>query len=248
MNWEEKHWFVKCKTDPEEGKRDHLAYLLGQNWANIAEVHLLTATEFEALKGVSSIPSWADSHEHTFLVRFGHDYRLTELMNTVLDAAVATELVFSLWIRRRDTHAANRAYTNGIPVFFDHQTGFLGEPKLQDLDALFAPDKQAGHASRWRVEMIDPKMTPTTMMMRRLGKIHETALHVVHSVRDFEGYLRESADHLYSQSPDAWIDAARISGYDAAQARAIVAFLEVNRDQLDAAIERMLRVIYEVPV
>lgn len=121
-----KHWFVKFKPDPEERRRDYLAYLLGRNWANIAEVRPLSESEFAELQSADiALPDWA-SADNTFLVRLVQDYSLDQLPKVDLNSAVASELVFSLWIRRRDAHTANRGYIDGIPVFFDHQTAQIG--------------------------------------------------------------------------------------------------------------------------
>lgn len=125
LRFKEKHWFVKCKPNPEEQKRDHLAYILGRGWTNIAEVLPLSEGEFDNLHRVDVVlPKWATMN-NTNLVRLVGDYTIDQLPHTDIDRAVASELVYSLWIRRRDTHAANRAYINCVPVFFDHQTAFL---------------------------------------------------------------------------------------------------------------------------
>jgi hypothetical protein len=245
VSFDNKHWFVKFKRDPEEQKRDCLAYILGRSWANVAEVRPLNESEFADLRHVGIVtPEWA-SMANTFLVRLGQDYTVDQLPNADIDSAVASELIFSLWIRRRDTHAANRAYTNRVPVFFDHQTAFLGESHLRNLDVFFQPGLDAGYASRWRVEIAGPAATVSTAEMRRIGRARDMAVHFVRDHSSFNKSIQDAAERVQSQSREEWLWAARSVGYSKTQADEITTFLEENCAELYAAIERMRTVIVE---
>jgi len=142
---EKKLWVVKHKPgSKDEEKRDLLAYLLGHQFANVAEVKLLDSSEHSQIKNLSN-KGENSLVTNTFIIRLGGSYSTHELPCKTLEQAVANELIYSLWIRRRDTHANNRAYTDkGIPVFFDHQTAFLGEPK-SDINTFFSRSGE-GHA------------------------------------------------------------------------------------------------------
>jgi hypothetical protein len=245
VRFNDKYWFVKFKSDPEEQKRDYLAYILAGSWANVAEVRPLSNRELKSLRLVGIFtPAWA-SRANTFLVRLGQDYTIDQLPNPDIDVAVAHELVFSLWTRRRDTHAANRVYVRQVPVFFDHQTALLGEPPLMNLDVFFQPGVDAGYAGRWRVEKAGLETTLVTSEIRQIGRVKDTALHVVKDFERFNKALQDAVKHVQSQSPEEWLQAARGAGYSEERAREITSFLEKNSAELDSAIERMRSIIYQ---
>ena len=140
-------WFVKCKSSGERS-RDLLASLIGQGWLNIPEVRSLGAEQFSQLADCGvSLPQEADV-ANTYLVRFGPDMDVNEVPLKDPDQALAYELVFSMWIRRRDAHAFNQIYKSGVPIFYDFGTAFLGEPRLADLNRFFGP------AEKFRVARI----------------------------------------------------------------------------------------------
>lgn len=245
VRFNERHWFVKCKPNPEEQKRDFLAYILGHGWTNIAEVLPLSKAEFDGLRRIGIVlPRWATMN-NTYLVRLVADYTIDQLPHADLNRAVASEIVFSLWIRRRDTHAANRAYIDCIPVFFDHQTAFLGEPRLSDINVFFELGRDAGYAGRWRVELVNTESIISTTEMRRMGLERDIALHLVRDYLNFNNCIEEVAQHVRSDSPRRWRQAARTAGYSKAHAEEITAFLERNRGALGAEIEKMRKVIFQ---
>jgi hypothetical protein len=51
--------------------------------------------------------------------------------------------VFSLWIRRRDTHAENTDCVGDVPVFFDPGVAFDGEEGYEDSGRFFDPTEVA---------------------------------------------------------------------------------------------------------
>jgi hypothetical protein len=88
--------------------------------------------------------------DRTIIVRPIQEYGLDELTLKDLDEAVASELVLSLCIRRRDTHAGNKGYVDGVPVFFDHHIAFdeYGDV-VQTAEQFFAENGDGGYASKW---------------------------------------------------------------------------------------------------
>jgi hypothetical protein len=81
---------------------------------------------------------------------------------------IAGELVFSLWVRRRDAHPWNRAYVGGVPGFFDHHTAFGAEADNVSLDGFFREGDNAGFTSRWRARILPEGELPTTAGERAL--------------------------------------------------------------------------------
>src|SRR5438067_1264101 len=120
VEWDERVWYAKeCHGAPW---REVFAWRLGQRWLNVAEV-MYPDNVRDAI--------WRDGRpfeEHgnsgLVFVRLGQDYKSEELPIQDLDSAIAGELVFSTWIRRRDAHAWNRTYVSGVPIFFDHHIAF----------------------------------------------------------------------------------------------------------------------------
>lgn len=246
VEFKDKRWFVKYKENPEEQKRDYLAYLLGRRWVNVCEVHSLDSNEFRRLRALGVVtPQWA-SEANTFLVRLCQDYQVSELSNTGLDSAVATELVFSLWIRRRDTHAANRRYVANVPIFFDHQTAFLGEPSLQDLGVFFDPNgPDAGYASRWRVKKVEPDRPVTTEEALRLGRKGDVALHFIQDLDCFNKCIQDAVKRVQSQRSEEWYEQALEARFSQTLAQQITTFLDNASAELDVAIDRMREVIFQ---
>jgi len=241
---DEKHWFVKFYRDQEATKRDILAYILGRNWANVAEVRPLNRCGLDELNRINHCtPDWA-SAINTCLIRLACDYSPEELPNTDLDHAVASELILSLWIRRRDLHAANRAYLNGIPIFFDHETAFLGDPRLHDLEVFFEIGSGAGSAGRWRVELQRTKNGISTATMRKLGYARNIALHFVNDFEHFNKCIHKVAEHVKTFDRRELYQGAREAGYDKIRANQITTFLEKNRQDLDVSIKMMQTVIF----
>jgi hypothetical protein len=171
-----KIWYVKGPSP-----LDHLGYLLARGRLNVCETAF--ASEDSGLDPA------------TALVRPGQTYSLSELPIQDLDEAVASELVFSLWIRRRDTHAFNRVYVDGIPVFFDFNAAFDAEVINADPDGFFRAGN-LGFVQSWRVVPAE-ELVRDTDQVRHLGNARSLALHVIHDTEVLY-------DHL-----DAWVAAIR---------------------------------------
>lgn len=240
---EGRHWFVKFKKSPGERCRDLLAYQLAGDWANIAETRAVREWELQELKGLGiAVPDWAKA-ENTVLVRMVGDYSVDECPQRDLEAAVAGELVYSLWVRRRDTHAANRGYVDSIPVFFDHGTAFLGEPELASIDRFLAPGDCAGSAANWRVTCVGMSGELSTAAVRRLGREQNQALHVVRDLEQFVAEVRRRVKAVEQLDGSCWEALAVEAGFDGPAASSIRAFLERNRADLARDMEQMLRVV-----
>lgn len=144
-----KHWILKVTLDNNLRTKEIMTSLVGSDVVNVAEVKILTQ---EDLKKIEVPLSEAEQNSSTpFMVRVAQDYSIEELPLKSLEAAVAGELVFSVWTRRRDTHEFNRGYTNYIPVFFDHGVSFEGE---KNIDVFFSRTGK-GFAGSWRVKVIN---------------------------------------------------------------------------------------------
>lgn len=238
-----KHWLVKFRRDPESLKREHLAYLLGRDWLNIAEVLPLNEEEFNSIVSLGVPLTNNASIHNTYLVRLAQDHSFEELPNTDIDTTTAGELVFSLWIRRRDTHAANRVYNNGIPIFFDHQTAFLGEPHLRNHYAFFLSRADFGHPGRWRLRKLGDKEKISTMNARRACLSENLALHFVRNHEQFDKSIATFVNCLKEQSSDHWNQAILKAGYDRDKAKRIADFLSENHQNLESSVELMRSVL-----
>lgn len=235
---ENTEWFVKYKPGSiEEEKRDLLAYLLGKGICNIAEVKLLTSEEHIVITDQLNLPS--DSNiNNTFLVRLANSYNVSDLKQATIEKAVSSELIFSTWIRRRDTHADNRSYVNGIPIFYDHQTAFLAEPKYAHITAFlrFAPDY--GHPAFWRVREAQDEMTT---IKARTG---DKAVHYVNDLNQFKQDINEMSDNIISNLPKDLTSIIMSVGFNDDTAMLINEFLQNNLYTLKNDIEQLKKIIF----
>ena len=240
-----KHWFIKVKNEDEK-KRDYLGYLLGKGWCNIAEVKI---PDKELLKIIEKDKNREFNLKNTWLVRLGQDYEKEELATKNLNKAVATELIFSLWIRRRDTHAHNRIYNNGIPIFFDHQTGFLGEESLSDINYFFTKNKnKPGRAGTWRIKEIsnhsELKNKVINKRIRKKEKDKTLTFHYITDIKDFEKQLNNTINYI--QNID-WNLRTKIkkAGFSNSEQKEIYKFLKNNMRSLKKDTQRMKKVLYQ---
>lgn len=234
----EKLWVVKHKpSGVNEEKRDRLAYLLGKDIANVAEVKLLNNEELQNIKALTG-ESDNSSINNTFLIRLSGNYSLSELPCKTLEEAVAMELVYSIWIRRRDTHAKNRAYLSGIPIFFDHQTAFLGDHGLEDINYFFHGQGE-GHAGSWRVKEASEVITTQIARSRRIDT------HWVHNIDIFKEFLELSKRKIRSLSHENIENVVAEVGFTSEQTTQIVSFLVTNLNALDVEVEAMNQVVYK---
>lgn len=237
-----KHWVVKPRNvATNEEKRDYLGYLLGRNFANIAEVKLLTPEEHAEIKtlsgrGEESTPS------NTYLVRLAGSYGLDELPCKTAEEAVAAELVYSTWIRRRDTHVDNRCYINGIPIFFDHHISF-GAEGILSAEAFFTAAASYGHATFWRVKEITKQMT--TQKARAVDRNVAGAHHYVNNLEEFKKQINKKVKDLPVILGSNWKNLIVGSGFTNEDTESIYAILENDLDNLEQDVGRMNQVIFQ---
>lgn len=247
VRFERKYWFVKCfPDDSRSAQRERLAYLLGRKFTNIAEVRLLSEADFFAVSRCGVELPEAATRANTYLVRMGFDYSWLRLPIKTLEHAVAAELVFSLWIRRRDAHSFNRIYVRGIPVFFDHQTGILGEPELIDMERFFFEGPDAGYAAWWQLEEKRSMRSPDILSIRRQEKNMFSAgsnqARVIHQVRQKERLKKRMAQvqkRIRSIPTSYFYAAALKSGFDERESREVAEFLRTTTLQLEKGVERL---------
>jgi len=154
-------WYPK-----DRGRAELLAHVLAAGRINLAEVR--------------PAPSEWVMSPNAVMVRLGQQYRLEDLPIRHLDEAVAAELVFSLWIRRRDTHAFNRVYVEGVPVFFDHHIAFGAEEASVGVEGFFRDGAGGpGWVPSWRVEQIRNDRRPETLAMRDHNRATGLAIHAI---------------------------------------------------------------------
>jgi len=161
-------WYPK-----DDGRAELLAYSLAAGLVNAAEVR-------------PAPPEW-NGPKHSVIVRIAQQYEVSDLPIRNLDEAVAAELVFSLWIRRRDTHAFNRVYVDGIPVFFDHHIAFgVMEVENRTTGGFLRDGGDGGYVPRWRVLPAGSEAPVVTGPMRSINRSWN---HAIHAVSDVDGFL-----------------------------------------------------------
>ena len=163
-----------------------IAYQLGLNTVSIIEIN---KTDFNLIKSIDDIKleDEADS-ENTYLVRLAQSYKKETLPIKNLDEAVASELIFSLWIRKRDTHIDNKIFINGIPIFFDFDVAF--DINKKDVNKFFENKKRKngkyrdwGFAGCWSVT------TKKTLEEIRIAKNEKICYHLIENLDNFQEQL-----------------------------------------------------------
>jgi hypothetical protein len=236
VKWGGRTWYAKAAHgDPW---REVLAFHLGKGWLNVAEV-----VNSEQARGAS----WADGR--TFdpvenagrvLVRIAQDYGPGELPLANLDQAIATELAFSVWIRRRDAHPWNRAYVSGVPIFFDHHIAFGAEAENYEIGSFFRPGGDGGYAGRWRVRTLLPSEQPTTGGERSFSG-EQMAVHRVRDLSAFDTHLSQAVEHIRQITDSDLRDATEALRAD--NVEDIASFLIKTRGSLDEAVATLRSVV-----
>ena len=236
----EKLWIVKHKPGSvDEEKRDLLGYLLGYRFANVAEVKLLALQEHEQIKTLTN-KNESSLLTNTFFVRLAGAYSPEELPCKTLEEAVATELVYSTWIRRRDAHVLNRVYIEGIPIFFDFQTAFLGEKGLADIKIFFSePPADYGRASAWRTRESSDIITTS---QARAG---DKRVHYVRDLSAFKKQIDSAVIKLRDNLKEGWEDFISQTGFNSHQKDEIVNFLKRNLESLEEDLKLMQEIIFK---
>lgn len=239
----EKYWVVKHrKSRLNIVNRELLGFILGRDLTNVAEVKLLSQDEHREVQtlsamGVSSLPI------NTCLVRLGGSYSIEELPCKTLEQAVARELVYSIWIRRRDTHAYNRVYVDGIPIFFDHNIAFFADPEYAHSTAFFKTARDHGYPKSWRVKERAGKMT--TKQARGVPSENEKAYHYVNDINQFKKELELAEKEMRKTNLADVKQAISDCGFDKKELSLIDNFLSNNLKTLSSDIEQMLEIIFK---
>ncbi|MEK7611305.1 MAG: hypothetical protein AAB486_02940 [Patescibacteria group bacterium] len=235
-----KCWYVKTSSDI---LRPYLGYLLGRSICNIAETSLLSNEEVTELKTLLSLP--IDSCiTNTFLVRIASSHKLEELPCQTIEKAVATELVYSVWIRRRDTHADNREYiTAGIPVFYDFHIAFLAENNWIHSTLFFKDSPDYGHPPSWRVKEVSE--TITTERARNVITPGNKAWHYVNSIENFRQELAFAEESVKRLAESDIYSVVTSAGFNNQWAGIITDFLKRNLITLNSDVEEMKKIIFQ---
>lgn len=235
----EKIWVLKHNNNTDCEKRDLLGFLLGKDFCNVTEVKLLNEQELENIKQFANQQETFNIN-NTFLVRLAHSYSLEELPCKILEEAVATELVYSTWIRRRDAHVENRVYVKGIPLFYDYHVAFLGEQNLADINIFFAQTDDYGRAGRWKVKLLNDYLTQLT---RGINKAELGAYHFVNDLKSFYGYVEKSKAVLREKEANQIKNIVHQAKFADTTEAQIVNLLKKNLNALETDISKMLEVV-----
>lgn len=234
-----KFWIVK---QSDGLKRELLGYLLGEKVANVAEVKKLSPEEHNEIKTITSKDE-SSTPENTFLVRVAGSYSKNELHHKTPEKATAAELIFSTWIRRRDTHVDNRVYVEGVPIFYDHGAGFLWEPQKSHATLFFNADSDYGHASFWRVKEAEGQMT--TQQARSVNRFLQGAHHFVNNLEEFKKELVIIESHIQEIFSVDFKNEVLQAGFDGLEAHIIYSFLVHNLRTLSVDLILMKEVIFK---
>ena len=235
-------WYVKCKNEVEK-RRDLLAYYLGKDWTNVAEVRELDSDIISCIEEIEMFPNPVD-RKKTWIVKINQTNENDQICITNLDEAVAAELVFSLWIRRRDTHSYNRNYVDGIPFFFDHQTAFLGEEYLENINEFFNPSRNwAGYASVWRIcSKNGLELTTNSVREYERKKKPPYSIHFVNDIAKTLKYIDAKAEYI-NKNDFKISENISMAGFDENENRKISDFLFININRIKKEIVAMKEII-----
>lgn len=236
---EEKIWVIKHNKYLDSLKRDLLGFLLGKGIFNIAEVRLLNNQRLEEIKQFVH-PRETFDITNTFLVRLAHSYSPEELPCKTIEEAVAAELVYSVWIRRRDAHIDNRTYVKGIPIFFDFHIAFLGESALIDINVFFSQTQDYGRAGLWRVKVWNDFLGQFT---GAINAVEIGAYHFVDDLNSFYQYVEKSKTILKEKIANQVETLVHQVNFATSTETQIVDFLKKNIDTLDGDVSEMLETI-----
>lgn len=229
-------WYLNTvgNVDTNRTPRAYFAYLLGNSIVNIPEISLLNENKVEELHSIGI----SKASKECFIIRVAHEYKTGELPLKSLNEAVAGELVFSLWIRRRDAHNKNRVYNlDGIPLFFDFDVAFLAENEGEAIEKFFERN-ETGYAGQWQVLQKTNKSGPIdNLFVKENGK--QNSIHYVDSIDDFKKCCHNISSIILTSNKDisAITKEAKLSKYDTDNS---IIFLMKERDNLMKSVDFML--------
>lgn len=236
-----KHWLIKSKLQsPAEKNLDFLAYLLGKGWLNIPEVRLLSANEFQAIYDrMKIIWDGRASEQNTYLIRVAQDYSKKELPIKNLDMAMASEIVFSAWIGRRDAHSSNRAFISRVPMFFDFGTGFGAEK-----EDFFRSGQDAGYTANWRFFCVESgKKTIDLAVLRRSEFAKGLAAIPIISKDHFMRGIRLTIDRIGGISRERIHESAKMARLPDQRCEEITDLLQNSSAKLEENVAKILKIL-----
>ena len=232
-------WVIKHRPRINCGKRNLLGYLLGHDFCNVCEVKLLNKESLEELKQFA-YPHESFNTSNTFLVRLAQTYSLGELPCKTVEEAIATELVYSIWIRRRDTTLDNRVYLKGVPIFFDFHIAFLGEEDLADINVFFSQTQDHGRAGLWRIIAWNDFPAQFT---GEINPIQVGTTHFINSEASFYQQVDKSKTILKRELANKIETIVNKVSFSSEVEEQIINFLINNLNTLDSDVNRMLGVL-----
>jgi len=235
-----KHWIVMGNTsNPEEKNLSLLAYLLGAGWLNIPEIRLLSQDEFQSLsRQIGSLEEGACS-DNTYLTRLVQDYARNELAIHDLDRAMASEIVFSCWVHRRDACFGNRAFASDIPMFFDFNIAFGA-----DHGDFFRSGPDAGYARNWGFWRIEKKEVLGNLVLLRHLEWEKSfaAIPIIDKDR-FETSLRRYIKHIRSFKRHEIYNLAKETGFSEEKSELLTDFLFRSSEELKISVGKIYSIL-----
>ncbi len=239
VRWKEQFWLAKVPHCAPWAEM--LSYRLAKDWLNVAAI--ASPNDVDDANWVDSGQAFdALAFRDRVLVRVAQDYAEGDLLVKDHDEAMAGELVFSTWIRRRDAHPLNRAYVAGIPIFFDHHIAYgnCGETINLPIETFFRYGVDAGHAGRWRLGKLPDGELPTTIGERAASE-GEFAIHRICNESAFRRHVDLAVDRINRLMNVEIRDHVAASRVD--DPASIVNLLTTTRDSLEKAVKQLLRVL-----
>jgi hypothetical protein len=235
-------WYVKTLNEIRSARRELLAYLLGKELVNIAEVRAVNKTEIALIRRVVELPASA-SPDNTVMVRLANCYSVNDFPLQELSAAAAGELVFSLWVRRRDAHLYNRAYVENVPIFFDHHVALGMESYSVNIEEFFRTDNHS-YAGNWHVQKRIDNAPLRTAMFRETIRAYEDKwdMHYIDCPQRFIDAARQIA-HTITSSHRNLPALIRQAGFRGWEVLKLYVFLKRTTKSLRKDVEHMLEVV-----
>ncbi len=232
-------WAVKS-MDPVELQREVFVHALGRGLVNVAELRVLRGGQVSRLRSLG-VAAAGSVPANTVLSRLAHTYSLGELPQRTLNESAAGELVFSLWLRRRDADVWNRTYIDaGVPVFYDLSVSLDYERTQRSVERFFGRDK-FGYAGSWRVGVRPPEALNT-------ARLRDDGDHTVF-VDDIDGFV-QAAREMRERIASTRFEIRRHlkqAGYSPVHVDEVEEFLRGTLASLEADTERMLEVVLQEP-
>ncbi|MBS0234583.1 MAG: hypothetical protein JSR99_13980 [Proteobacteria bacterium] len=230
-NVDGRRYFIKRDT-PANARKDYLAYLLSRDTFNIPEVILPDEETRRTLA----------LEEPCHLIRLCQDYSMRRLPIRDLTTAVAAELVFSLWIRRRDAHNCNRVFVNGVPMFFDFGAALDVQPGTPKA-SFFRAGPDSGYVGNWRLWRVPECHVVQTVEIRAFERGKPITLHPVHNLRAFWAAAENYVRVIQSYTDIAIERAINACGYNSAEAEKLLVDLLQQRDGISDGLRQIRRIM-----